>query len=60
MAVLGFLIYYINQCATSMTDANANTVIDHLEVCASFTASKVDFHQIIDALPTEAMTLPAW
>ena len=56
MQVFGFLIYFMNQCAASLTDMNVKNITSHLEVCANYVSYKTDFQVIIDTLPTAAIS----
>ena len=55
MSVIGFLIYYMNQCDATMSDHNVKTVTAQLEVAASYVSSKPDFQVILGVLPTDAI-----
>ena len=59
MTVFGCLIYELNQCATTMNDANITTCAAMIDVRTSYANVKDDFQSSLSALPVRQVTLEA-
>lgn len=51
MTVFGCLIYEMNQCATTMNEANLMSCASMIDVCRSYANVKDDFQASLNALP---------
>ena len=59
MTVFGCLIYELNQCATTMNDANISSCAAMIAVCTSYADVKDDFQSSLKALPVRQVTMEA-
>ena len=57
MTVFGCLIYAMNQCATTLNDANVLACANMIQVCESYANVKDDFQSCLKALPLTQVTL---
>ena len=55
LAVFGYLIYAVNQCATAMTPANINARVKQFTVRTTYSRAKGDFQSLVKLLPTRAI-----
>lgn len=55
LAVLGYLIYELNKCAVTMSNANVVGCDKQFKVCATFVSKKDSFSSILTSLPTKAI-----